>query len=132
MKEQQLPTESELRAELQSACDLINNGNNGFIALKVEIDKCLNQFWVMSKNFAVGNAHEFRPDPKPPAKNTIVQSLFGKLWFSTGKFADNGSLCTTVAPNGRGKCGSLDEWITLDRTQCSENWNHEWEKGWGL
>lgn len=135
MNEKQLPTESELRKELQDFCDKFNaiviEKKLQIKLLRASMSK--NCFYIVDiDGVRISNRQHFRPDIQPPAKNTIVQSSCGRLWFSMGVFMKSGELRVTAAPNEQGNNGSLEDWITLDRSQHSEGWDPDWEKEWKL
>lgn len=132
----QLPTKSELRAELEKVCEIINSetlgtgpdhvlasicGPNGKGGLHIKIEKN-NGICHTGKN------HPFRPDPTPPPDNTVVfVGQNGRMRISTGAFNDNGELlCYNENPIYDPV--AWPSWCcVLDRTNHSPGWKREWE-----
>jgi hypothetical protein len=133
MNEKQLPTESELREELQEICDAVNKLDaieakiiQQHSGMYVEVyDMYKKDRMVRSFNYF------FKPDIQPPAKYRAVFSKPGRQWISCGEMFNGG--LRVIDNEEEDGMAYMKHWCDcLDRTHHSEGWDPEWEKDWKL
>lgn len=135
-EKKQLPTESELRAELENACDNLNKlwGQNSF-----RVEKSGNGMLLWHDNgcTVVGAplVHKFRPDIVPPAKNTVVivhyapnhrDGFFNFPVASLGELTENGSVKFQFGPCD---CRYARYWYDPQTGNHSADWKMAWIDG---
>lgn len=130
----QLPTESELRREMEG--DLLVFGKYFSNAKIDKYDSSMTLIISVCNTDVAATEREFRPDPVAPPKGDFILCRYKgeKITYvaiSAGTFLDNGILLTHDGKRDDGSFieenDAIDWCSATDRTNHSDGWKREWE-----